>query len=336
MSRFSKDDLRDLIAEVVSSLNNQQETMLLERPETLEEGVFDPQILKCIFMAGGPGSGKSYSADALLDQHANEIFGLTKEDGKASVFANASFLPGGMKYVNSDRLFEKALAASGISAGDLEKIYKDNPARYDAQITGAPDSEQPYNPASIRTVEKDRLKRLRAPYEVERLGLLVDGTGKSRKKITGQKERAEAMGYDTYMIFVNTTLEVAKQRNQKRARTLPEDGPDGLIAMWQACQDNLEYYQQLFGKNFALVDNNVYGPPPEEIKADVERFIESPVENPKGQEWIESELERRGVATLDPGGPEGFRGDKKSAARIKQMRHQRQAAAPPVPGEKKA
>ena len=332
MNRFDVNDLRNLITEVVSSFQEEKLKWLLENPELIEEGVFDPQILKCIFMAGGPGSGKSYSADALLDQHANHIFGLTKEDGKASIFANASFLPGGMKYVNSDRLFEKALAAAGISAGDLEQIYKDNPARYDAQITGVPDSEQPYNPASIRTVEKARLQRLRAPYEAERLGLLVDGTGKSRKKITGQRERAEAMGYDTYMIFVNTTLEVAKERNQKRARTLPEDGPEGLIAMWQVCQDNLEYYQELFGKNFALVNNNVYGPPPEEIKADVEKFIESPVENPKGQEWIESELERRGVQTLEPGGAGGFRGDKKSADTIQRMR---QASSPPPPVTRK-
>jgi len=324
MKSFQANDLRNLVTEVVSAYRAEKiNKWLLESPHALTEGVFDPQILKCIFMAGGPGSGKSYSADALLGQHANQIFGLTKEDGETSIFANASFLPGGMKYVNSDRLFEKALAKAGISAGDLEQIYKDNPARYQAQITGAPDPEQPYNPPSIRTIEKARLQKLRAPYEAERLGLLVDGTGKSRKKIAGQKERAEAKGYDTYMIFVDTSLEVAKERNQKRARTLPEDGPDGLIAMWEACQNNLEYYQQLFGKNFALVDNNVYGPPPEEIKADVERFIESPVENPKGQEWIEGELERRGVTTLDPGGPEGFRGDRASAERIKQMRDER-------------
>ena len=323
MNRFDASDLRNLITEVVSSYQEEKLKWLLESPEALREGVFDPQILKCIFMAGGPGSGKSYSADALLGQHANQIFGLTRGKGEKSIFANASFLPGGMKYVNSDRLFEKALAAAGISAGDLEQLSIDNPARYDAQIAGAPDPEQPYNPASIRTVEKDRLKRLKAPYEAERLGLLVDGTGKSRKKITRQRERAEALGYDTYMIFVNTSLEVAKERNQKRARTLPEDGPEGLIAMWQACQDNLEYYQQLFGKNFALVNNNVYGPPDEEIKADVERFIDSPVENPKGQEWIESELERRGVQTLDPGGASGFRGDRKSAQRIQKMRDTR-------------
>jgi hypothetical protein len=332
MNRFQANDLRDLIKEVVSSYQKEKLKWLLEQPEPLEEGVFDPQILKCIFMAGGPGSGKSFVADSLLGQHAEVIFGLRKEAGDKSIFANASFLPGGMKYVNSDRLFEKALADAGIDTGDLEQIYKDNPSRYDAQITGAPDPEQPYNPASIRTVEKDRLKKLRAPYEVERLGLLVDGTGKSRKKITGQNERAKAQGYDTYMIFVDTTLEVAKERNQKRARTLPEEGPDGLIAMWEACQVNLEYYQQLFGKNFALVNNNVYGPPPEEIQAAVESFVDSPVENPLGQEWIEGELERRGVATLEPGGATGFRGSKKSADTIQKMR---QAASPPPPVTRK-
>ena len=320
MNRFQENDLRDLIKEVVSSYQDEKLKWLLEQPETLKEGVFDPQILKCIFMGGGPGSGKSFVADSLLGQHAEVIFGLRKEGGDKSIFANASFLPGGMKYVNSDRLFEKALASAGISAGDLAKIYKDNPARYKAQITGAPDAEDPYAPPSIRTVEKGRLQKMKAPYEVERLGLLVDGTGKSRKKITGQNERAEAKGYDTYMIFVDTTLEVAKERNQKRARTLPEDGPDGLIAMWEACQVNLKYYKQLFGKNFALVNNNVYGPPPEEIQADVKRFVDSPVENPLGQKWIESELERRGVATLEPGGATGFRGSKQSAARIQKMR----------------
>ena len=52
----------------------------------------------------------------------------------------------------------------------------------------------------------------------------------------------------------------------------------------------------------------------------MERFIESPVENPLGQKWIEGELERRGVATLEPGGSTGFRGSKQSAERIRKMR----------------
>ena len=38
---------------------------LLE-PIFLTEGVDDPGILKCVFMAGGPGSGKSYTAKEIF------------------------------------------------------------------------------------------------------------------------------------------------------------------------------------------------------------------------------------------------------------------------------
>ena len=109
MLRLQRNDLRQLVTEVVSSYQGEKLQWLLEQPEALEEGVFDPQILKCIFMAGGPGSGKSFAGDTLLGQHAEVIFGIRKKEGDKSIFANASFLPGGMKYVNSDRLFEKSL-----------------------------------------------------------------------------------------------------------------------------------------------------------------------------------------------------------------------------------
>ena len=62
--------------------------------EMITEGVDDPGILKCIFLAGGPGSGKSFTA--------NEIFGVGK-----GVFNSVS--AGGLKIVNSDSEFENAL-----------------------------------------------------------------------------------------------------------------------------------------------------------------------------------------------------------------------------------
>ena len=36
------------------------------------------------------------------------------------------------------------------------------------------------------------------------------------------KKDVEEKGYDTYMIYINTTLEVALQRNEKRDRVLPQ------------------------------------------------------------------------------------------------------------------
>ena len=44
---------------------------MIKLKDLLEEGVFDKGILKAVFMAGGPGSGKSYVA--------GEIFGIPKK-----------------------------------------------------------------------------------------------------------------------------------------------------------------------------------------------------------------------------------------------------------------
>ena len=56
----------------------------------LQEGVYDPNILKAFFLAGGPGSGKSYV--------------VRKTTGGL-----------GMKIVNSDVHFERLLKQAGLS-----------------------------------------------------------------------------------------------------------------------------------------------------------------------------------------------------------------------------
>ena len=53
-----------------------------------------------------------------------------------------------------------------------------------------------------------------------RLGVIIDGTGKDVNKIGRQKRLLDQIGYDTYMIFVNTSLEIAQERNMQRKRKL--------------------------------------------------------------------------------------------------------------------
>ena len=68
--------LKSLITEtiVVDSMYDVESELLKLKESLLEqmiiEGVDDPGILKCVFMAGGPGSGKSFTA--------MEIFGIDK------------------------------------------------------------------------------------------------------------------------------------------------------------------------------------------------------------------------------------------------------------------
>ena len=197
--------------------------------EMITEGVDDPGILKCIFLAGGPGSGKSYTA--------KEIFGV----GKSAI---SSVSAGGLKLVNSDMAFEKALKDNGINPKDLGKIEQENPKMWD-MVAGED------NPNSIRNQAKGITKKQQAFYEAGRLGMIIDGTGDEVTKIKEKKEHAEKLGYDCYMVFVNTSLEVALKRNAERDRTLPED----LVnQVWKDCQNNLGAFQGMFGGNFIIVD----------------------------------------------------------------------------------
>ena len=307
MSRFDANDLRDLIKEVVSSYQEEKLSWLLESPEVIEEGVFDPGILKAVFTAGGPGSGKSFVADMLMG--ARDL-----EPPHQTYFEkNTSYLPSGIKYVNSDILFERGLKKMGINPKDL------------ADIESLPSDElwdiiQGDDPESIRNIAKGQLAVKRAFFEGGRLGVLVDGTGREYEKIARQKEKMEKLGYDTAMVFVNTSEEVAQERNAGRDRVLPEKT---ITDLWNAVQNNMKAYAQLFGNDFTIVMNDKPGAPPDAAVKAVNDFVNAPVENKFGKAWIEGELERRGVKTLEPGGAEGFRGDRASAERIRQMRDER-------------
>lgn len=227
----------------------------------IAEGVNDPGILKMIFMAGGPGSGKTYTA--------MELFGIDKN-------LKASFSSTGLKSINSDENFEKELKKNGINPKDLARIEREDPELWD-MITKTPDG--------IREKAKKLTKLQQQFYEEGRLGMIIDGTGKDYGKIKKQKEAAEALGYDTYMVFVNTSLEVAKERNSSRDRRLPDDL---VVDSWKACQENLGRFKGLFGGNFEIVDNTVYKPINAAVQKSVDGFIRKPIQNPVGKKWIET------------------------------------------------
>jgi hypothetical protein len=74
--------------------------------QVLTEGVNDPNILKAVFLAGGPGSGKSFSAE--------QVFGID------NIMKGTSTL--GLKVVNSDPAFEQELKKRGVDPKDLGKM----------------------------------------------------------------------------------------------------------------------------------------------------------------------------------------------------------------------
>ena len=252
--------------------------------QILLEGVYDPGLLKAVFMAGGPGSGKSHTAKI--------IFGGDHESGLSSATAS------GLKMVNSDPAFEMFLKQAGYDPADLAKM---DPKEF-AKVTAPTDSPR----ASAKRIRDTQQKH----YTKGRLGIIIDGTGDDYGKITRKKQMLESIGYDTYMVFVNTTLEVAQERNANRDRKLPKDLVEEI---WTDVQANLGAFQSLFGLGkMAIIDNTVYGPISGEISSAVNQFVSAPISNPIGRKWVEQELEKKGeedIRRKSPGRREELLGD---------------------------
>ena len=229
--------------------------------EFISEGVYDPGILKAFFMAGGPGSGKSFVA--------SEIFDFPK--GAVSSVSYAT----GLKLVNNDNAFEKGLKDAGYSPADLAELAKD-PEEWAKVMT-------------IRDKAKRITKKFQDNYITNRLGQVIDGTGKDYNKIRGHRELYKDMGYDTYMVFVNTSLDIAQERNQMRERKLDNKMVE---KMWKEVQNNLGHFQKLFGSDkMLIVDNSEFGGDIlNQVEKQIAKHINTPIQNPLGKMWIKEEL----------------------------------------------
>jgi predicted kinase len=252
--------MKELLSELKSIQKELKEVQTKLFVDLITEGVDDPGILKCIFLAGGPGSGKSFTA--------KEIFGVGKSD-------IASVSAGGLKVLSSDVAFEQALKKNGINPKDLADIEKNDP-NFWAYIAGDAGD-------SIRNRSKQITQKQQAFYEAGRLGMIIDGTGDEVLKIRNKMDKAEKLGYDCYMVFVNTSLEVAIKRNAERSRSLPES----LVReIWSKCQENMGKFQGMFGNNFIIVDNTEYQPINQSVQKQVDAFLRKPIQNPIGKKWI--------------------------------------------------
>ena len=214
--------------------------------QELQEGLYDPNIFKAIFLAGGPGSGKSYVA------------------GKTTGGT-------GLKMVNSDPAFEHLLKKAGLS-------LKMPPEEFERKEV-------------VRAKAKAITARQQEGFVEGRLGMIIDGTGKEVDKILYQKNMLDELGYDTYMIFVNTSIEVALKRNAERARSLPESD---VIKFWKAVQNNIGQFSNIFRGSLIIVDNNdagedvLFG-----IYKRVKGLLRKKVTNTRAMEWKASELAKK-------------------------------------------
>ena len=219
--------------------------------QILREGVYDPGIFKAFFLAGGPGSGKTF---------------VTR-----SAFAGT-----GLKLVNSDAAFERGLKQAGLSLKmpDAEEYFR-NIVRAKAKMTTG---------TQLNT------------YMQGRLGLVIDATGRDLNVINQQKRMLDQIGYDSYMIFVNTSLEVALERNRNRPRSIPEYI---VTNSWNGVQRNIGQFQRIFSPNrMLIVDNNKSEKELVTLTLNTAaKFIRSQLrttpQNLQAKQWIANELQAK-------------------------------------------
>ena len=216
----------------------------------ITEGVYDPSIFKAFFLAGGPGSGKSWVSTRALS-------GM------------------GLKVIDSDGAF--------VSKLKKEKMTLNFAAHNEKEIVKRD---------AIRSKSK-QIAGMQLNMALEgRLGLIIDSTARDVEKIQQQAQNLRAIGYDIHMVFVNTSLEVALERNRSRPRQLPDAI---VIQSHKQIQKNMGRLQRIFGaRNFVVVDNN-------EVAEDVNPTVHKRIRGMIGRaptsyqavRWIHRELEKR-------------------------------------------
>jgi len=202
----------------------------------VEEGVYDPEIFKAVFMAGAPGAGKSTVAKKL-------------------------FSGTGLRSLNIDNFHEMYL-----------KLDKDPDLKHFHGLT---------------------LKQ-RANYLDGRLGLLIDGTGRDLERVSSSKEELESLGYETAMVFVNSSL----NQSLERARRREEAGgrridPVFIERSWNQTQKNLGSLQQIFSGRLFIIDNERDMKDITYIEKELKKFLASEPNRPQARSWIKSQLQAK-------------------------------------------
>ena len=246
----------------------------------LHEGLYDPGIFHAFFLAGGPASGKSAATLKVTGSRPNSF--TRKRNERLVNVSVGKTGPMGLKIINSDETVEKLITDAGMHT-EMDKYSPEEEAQKD----------------QLRKRAKELTAIKQKNFIAGRLGIVIDGTGKDYEKLTTKSNKLRGLGYETTMIFVDTSLNVALERNQNRGRVL-----DLAIVKesWEHVQVEKQRYRSYFGsKNFVLIPND------KEWDQDltkmmwnaIQKIASRPVDNPIANAWKAYQLRlKQAVAGL--------------------------------------
>lgn len=177
----------------------------------------------------------------------------------------------GLKVIDSDKMFEHLMAKKGMDVGDPEQIM-------------SPDGQ------ATRDKGKELIAKQKGWWLDGKLGVVIDGTGRDVEKTAKLRQEMIDLGYGTMMLFVNTELSVAQERNLNRKRRLPVLKVEQL---WREVQNNIMKFQQVFGADrFIVIDNSggLEDPNRKEaftkVEGSIRTFLTAEPRNKTAIDWI--------------------------------------------------
>ena len=219
---------------------------------------------------------QQYITEGVYDPSIFKAFFLAGGPGAGKSWVSARALSGmGLKVINSDNAFASKLKK--------EKMSLDFAAHNEKEIIKRD---------KIRSQSK-RVAGMQLSMALEgRLGIIIDSTARDVEKIQQEAQNLRSIGYDIHMVFVNTSLEVALERNRNRPRKLPDAI---IINSHKQIQKNMGRLQRIFGvKNFVVVDNNEVA---QDVNPTVHKRIRGMVNRAptsyQAVKWIHRELDKR-------------------------------------------
>jgi len=219
---------------------------------------------------------QQYITEGVYDPSIFKAFFLGGGPGSGKSWVSERALSGmGLKVINSDNSFSNMLKREKMSLNfatytDKEIVRRDKIRSKSKQVAG-----------------------MQLGLALEgRLGLIIDSTARDVEKIQMEAKNLRSLGYDIHMVFVNTSIDVALERNRNRLRKLPDAI---VIDSHRQIQKNMGRLQRIFGgRNFLVVDNNKLA---EDVNPIVHKRIRSMIDRAptsyQAVKWIHRELEKR-------------------------------------------
>ena len=146
---------------------------------------------------------------------------------------------------------------------------------------------------------KRMIKNQLVNYVNGMLPLVIDGTATHYPVVQRRIQSLNLVGYDTFILWVNTDLNVALARNAQRTRQVD---PEVIRDMSANSTESKARLHRSMPSNFYEIDNSGDTPPEEQLSTaskKIRQFFTSPVENPRGQQIIHN-LKQTGDKYLTP------------------------------------